>query len=261
MARKAVCSLVEDSPQLKFTTDNISEYLGKPLVKADTFISKLPIGVSLGLAYTPYGGDVLYVEAVKFKAGSGKGYLKLTGQLGDVMKESASTVLSYLSANCDAYNFDRQDIESNNIHIHFSGRSRSKRWPVCWCSLLSCLAGLFSDKPLNKNIAMTGEITLRGDVLPVGGIREKVMAAHRAGVYKVIIPASNWFDLDDVPGKVLEKMEFYPISRMDEALNIFGVARQAFDKKINSRKFRKSTDKLRVPLKKWQPSRIENFLT
>ena len=257
LARKSVCKLVADEDALQVSVDNLSEFLGKPLFKADEHISKLNPGVAIGLAYTAHGGEILHVEAVAHE--SEKGSVKLTGQLGDVMKESASAVMSYILANAELFGLSLQEVEKQNIHIHFPEGAIPKDGPSAGVALLSCLISLFKNKAIVKNLAMTGEITLRGDVLPIGGVREKAMAAHRSGIDRVIIPAANWFDLDDIPAKLRPKMKFYPVSKMIEVLRITGLINDGIDPPI-ARTFVKKDDKVRIPLRRWQPERINEII-
>lgn len=262
LARKAVCSIVSEEKPLSIQSDNLSIFLGKPLVRSDQHISKLVPGVALGLAYTPYGGDVLHVEAIKSVVKSGsKGVLKLTGQLGDVMKESASAVISYVLSHANSIGISPELVEKSNIHIHFPEGATPKDGPSAGVALLVCLVGLFKGKALPKKLAMTGEITLRGEVLAVGGIKEKVMAAHRLGIDKVMIPASNWFDLDEVPARITEKMTFYPLVKMIDALTVAGLVEQKDDSRSPvPRRYRRTDGPTQIPLRKWQPQRIDQFL-
>jgi len=260
LARKQVKHLLENNHNLKqLDTENLSEWLGKPIVMADAPVKKLVPGVSIGLAYTPFGGDILYVESLRhpFKGGG----LKLTGRLGEVMKESASAVLTWLGAYSQELGINLADIEDSKFHIHFPEGAIPKDGPSAGVALLCALASLLLNKSMPTGIAMTGEITLRGDVLPVGGIKEKVLAAHRAGITKVMIPAANWFDLDDLPESVLEKLSILPLVRMGDALAACGlVGAMKIDRIPSFRKYVKTSEKVRIPLKDWQPERISEWI-
>ena len=170
-------------------------------------------GVSIGMVWTSVGGELLYVEASKY---SGKGKLLLTGQLGEVIKESAQTALSWLRANAFAYKLTSSPqqnlLEELDIHIHFPAGAVKKDGPSAGVTILSAVLSLLTDKKVRSDTAMTGEITLRGLVLPVGGIKEKVLAAHRAGVRRVVLPHRNKKDLVDIPEKVKKEMQFVFVS-------------------------------------------------
>ncbi len=259
IARKQVRHLLDNKGEVReLTSENLSEWLGKPLVMADAPVQKLVPGVSIGLAYTPFGGDILYVETIRhpFKGGG----LKLTGRLGDVMKESASAVLTWLGAHSDELGINLSEIEESKFHIHFPEGGIPKDGPSAGVALLCALTSLLLNKSMPTGLAMTGEITLRGDVLPVGGIKEKVLGAHRAGVYRIMLPAANWFDLDGLPESVLEKMSFVPLVRMSDALAVAGLTGGM---KIGHlpvfRKYIKTSQKVRIPLKDWHPERISEW--
>lgn len=258
LARKAVCNIVENKPTKKITTDNLSQLLGKPLVGAETSIGQLTPGVALGLAYTSYGGDVLHVESTSYPPSTKSGSMKLTGSLGDVMKESASVVMSFIMSKSEFIGLDREKIEKLNIHVHFPEGAVPKDGPSAGVALLNSIVSLLSGKKLSKNLAMTGEITLRGDILPVGGIREKIMGAHKAGVDKVIIPAANWYDLDDVPRNIISKMQIFPLTKMEDALAVAGLLPNK--KEIEPRFYLKREEIVKIPLKKWRSKNIEEYI-
>jgi ATP-dependent Lon protease len=172
-------------------------------------------GVATGLAWTAAGGDILFIEATKM---SGKGSLTLTGQLGDVMKESAQAALSYLRSKSDTLGIPANFLEKTDIHIHFPAGSIPKDGPSAGVTILTALVSLLAGIRVRSDVAMTGEVTLRGLVLPVGGIKEKVLAAHRAGIKRVIIPARNEKDLVDVPEQARNEMEFVFAAHMDDVL-------------------------------------------
>jgi ATP-dependent Lon protease len=172
-------------------------------------------GVATGLAWTPVGGAILFVEATKMP---GKGKITLTGQLGDVMKESASAALSYVRANADRFGIPRNFVENSDIHIHVPAGAMPKDGPSAGVTMLSALVSLLTGVRVRHDVAMTGEITLRGRVLPIGGLKEKVLAAHRAGIKRVIVPERNRADLEEVPEEIKKTLEFVFASKMDEVI-------------------------------------------
>jgi ATP-dependent Lon protease len=172
-------------------------------------------GVATGLAWTAAGGDILFIEATRM---AGKGSLTLTGQLGDVMKESAQAALSYLRAKADNLGIAANFLERTDLHIHFPAGGIPKDGPSAGVTILTALVSLLTGIRARSNVAMTGEITLRGLVLPVGGIKEKVLAAHRAGIKRVILPTRNEKDLIDVPEQARKEMEFVFATHMDDVL-------------------------------------------
>ncbi|HEX9306991.1 MAG TPA: endopeptidase La, partial [Anaeromyxobacter sp.] len=172
-------------------------------------------GVATGLAWTAAGGDILFIEATKM---AGKGSLTLTGQLGDVMKESAQAALSYLRSKSDNLGIASNFLEKTDIHLHFPAGSIPKDGPSAGVTILTALVSLLTGIRVRSDVAMTGEVTLRGLVLPVGGIKEKVLAAHRAGIKRVIIPARNEKDLVDVPAQARKELEFVFAGHMDDVL-------------------------------------------
>jgi ATP-dependent Lon protease len=172
-------------------------------------------GVATGLAWTAAGGDILFIEATKM---AGKGSMTLTGQLGDVMKESAQAALSYLRSKSDTLGIASNFLERTDIHIHFPAGSIPKDGPSAGVTILTALVSLLTGIRVRSDVAMTGEVTLRGLVLPVGGIKEKVLAAHRAGIKRVIMPARNEKDLVDVPEQARKELDFVFAAHMDEVL-------------------------------------------
>jgi ATP-dependent Lon protease len=171
----------------------------------------------MGLAWTPAGGDVLFIEATAMK---GKGGLTLTGQLGDVMKESSTAALSFIRANAEALGIAKDFFEGMDIHIHVPSGATPKDGPSAGVTMLTALTSLLMNRTVKKDLAMTGEITLRGLVLPIGGVKEKVLAAHRAGVKTIILPKWNRKDLEDVPVKVRKEITFHFVDEMMEVLRI-----------------------------------------
>ena len=174
-------------------------------------------GVVMGLAWTQTGGDILFMEATGMK---GRGNLTLTGQLGDVMKESASAALSYIRSNAGQLGIDENYFETHDIHVHVPAGAVPKDGPSAGVTLLTAITSLLTNTTTSKDLAMTGEITLRGQVMPVGGIKEKVLAAHRAGIKTIILPKFNEKDMEDVPENVREEISFHFVEKMRDVLNI-----------------------------------------
>jgi len=191
--------------------------LGQPKFYSEVAERTSQAGVATGLAWTPVGGDILFVEATKMP---GKKSLMLTGQLGDVMKESAQAALSFIRANAEELKIDPDFFEKYDIHVHVPAGAIPKDGPSAGVTILTALISLLTDRPVRPDVAMTGEITLRGLVLPVGGIKEKVLAAHRAGIQTVILPEKNRKDLEEVPQKIRKEMRFHLIKRMEEVARL-----------------------------------------
>lgn len=223
LGRKVVSSLVHKKSiagPLKITRSNLIEQLGPPKFLDEPKDRSLMPGVSIGLAYTSVGGDILYIESRKVTSTSGKGRLLLTGSLGKVMQESAQTCLSFILAHADELGLSQKEIEESDIHLHFPDGATPKDGPSAGNAILTALVSLLKDKKVESSFAMTGEITLRGQVLPVGGIKEKLLAAHRYGKRKIIIPWNNWLDLDDLPKEVTKDLSIYPVKDMMDVLKI-----------------------------------------
>lgn len=213
---KKVVNDVNEKPAL--SPDDIVTILGPKKVDLDDILDENPeAGVAVGLAWTSVGGDILFIESSLSK---GKGKLTLTGNLGDVMKESATTALSYLRAHCETLNIDPNVFDETDIHIHVPAGSIPKDGPSAGITMLSALASAFTKRPLHKNFAMTGEITLRGKVLPVGGIKEKVLAAKRAGVTDIIMCLDNQKDVLEINPNYIKGVRFHYVKRMNEVLNL-----------------------------------------
>jgi len=201
--------------RVKLTEADVAQYLGPARFFRDAALDHPEPGVATGLAWTPAGGDILFIEALRMP---GKGNLKLTGQLGDVMKESASAALSYIRARAPFLDIEEDFFDKSDLHIHVPAGAIPKDGPSAGVAMLCSLVSLLSGRPVKKGLAMTGEITLRGHVLPVGGIKNKVLAAHRAGIREVIIPAQNTVDLEEIPESIRGKLIFHPVERLDEAM-------------------------------------------
>lgn len=208
---------VED-PTLEEVVINKSDletYLGKDMFKYQLAEVNPQIGLVNGLAWTAVGGVTLEVEVNVLK---GKGEIVLTGKLGDVMKESAKTGISYIRSIVDKFDIDPEFYKTNDIHIHIPEGAVPKDGPSAGITMALAVISALTKRPVPGNIAMTGEITLRGRVLAVGGVKEKLLAAHRAGITKVLIPKECEADLDEIPENVKEKMEFVLVEHMDEVL-------------------------------------------
>jgi ATP-dependent Lon protease len=204
----------------KITANLLSRYLGPERYYSEIAERTSRPGVATGLAWTPVGGDILFIEASKMK---GKGDLNLTGKLGEVMKESATAARSYLRSNSDKFKIDPDFYQKYDVHIHVPAGAVPKDGPSAGITIFIALYSLFSDKCVKDNLAMTGEITLRGMVLPVGGIKEKVLAARRAGIDTIIMPEKNRKDLEEIPNKNIKNLQFHFVNDIDEVIK-FAIA-------------------------------------
>jgi len=197
------------------TEDDVRSYLGPARFTNEVAERTEDPGVATGLAWTPVGGSILFVEATRMP---GKGKLTLTGQLGDVMKESAHAAVSYVRANADRLGIPRAFFDESDLHIHVPAGAMPKDGPSAGVTLLSAVVSLLTGIRVRGDVAMTGEITLRGRVLPIGGLKEKVLAAHRAGIKRIVAPERNRADLEEIPEEVRKELEFVWVSRMDQVL-------------------------------------------
>jgi len=219
VARKVAKEKVEAGRFRKknITEKTISKYLGKQKFIRDRAERMKRAGIAIGLAWTQVGGDILFIEATKMP---GEGKLQLTGQLGDVMKESAQAALSFIRSNSKELGIEERFDKSYDLHIHIPAGAVPKDGPSAGVTLLSSVVSVLSDRKVKNDLAMTGEITLRGSVLPVGGIKEKVIAAHRAGLKTIILPQQNEKDLDDIPSEIRNDLDFHFVKDMAEVLKI-----------------------------------------
>src|SRR5699024_10838863 len=206
----------EEKPPFTVGVNEVYDYLGKRKFFSDAAERTTVPGVATGLAWTPYGGDILFIEASVSK-GSGK--VRITGQLGDVMQESAMLAISYLKANSDQYGIPEEAFKYWDLHIHVPQGAVPKDGPSAGVSIFSAIASIFTRKKVRGTLAMTGEITLRGLVLPVGGIKEKVLAAKRAGIKKVLLPKKKEQDVDDIYSEVLGNLKWHYLKRIDPILD------------------------------------------
>jgi ATP-dependent Lon protease len=202
----------------KIHTDNLDKFLGRPKVFQDELLKRDQIGVATGLAWTPVGGDILFVEATAMR---GRGGLTLTGQLGEVMKESAQAALSYARSHAKEFGIPEDFFAKHDIHVHVPEGAIPKDGPSAGVTMATAMLSLLTGKAVHRKIAMTGEITLRGEVLPVGGIKEKVLAARRAKIDTVILPALNRRDLEDVNETIRKEMKFIFV---DDVKSVFKAA-------------------------------------
>ncbi len=195
----------------------VQEFLGKEIFDYSRKEKEDQIGVVTGLAYTEFGGDILPIEVNYF---AGKGNLIVTGSLGDVMKESASIAFDYVKANADLYNIDKELFSKIDLHIHVPEGAVPKDGPSAGITMTTAIVSALTKRPVKSSLAMTGEVTLRGNVLPIGGLKEKSISAHRSGIHTVIIPYDNQKDLDELPKLIQEEVKFIPVKNVKEVINI-----------------------------------------
>ncbi len=206
-----------DLKSVTITKEKVIDYLGAPRYLKEDRLEEDTVGVCTGLAWTQAGGQVLYVEALGMK---GKGGLTLTGQMGDVMKESATAALSYARAHAEQLGIEDNWFDTNNIHIHLPAGAVPKDGPSAGITMATAIIGLITQIPTRKDVAMTGEVTLTGRVLPIGGVKEKCLAAYNHGVKTVILPMANQKDISDIPDEIRNKMSFIFVEHLDEVLHI-----------------------------------------
>lgn len=217
LCRKTVLSIAKgEIEKMSITKKQVVKWIGKEKFEYGSKEKKDQVGVVTGLAYTSFGGDVLPVEVTTF---DGKGNLIVTGQLGDVMKESTSIALGYVKSNATKYQIDPKFFEKHDIHIHVPEGAVPKDGPSAGVTLTTALVSVLTSTPAKADLAMTGEVTLRGNVLPIGGLREKSMAAHRCGISTVVIPKMNVKDLDDLPQTVKDSIQFIPVETVDQVID------------------------------------------
>ena len=217
VARKVARRLAEGKREpIRITADNLAEYLGRPRFFDEVAERTTRPGVATGLAWTPVGGDVLFVEVTMMPSSEER--LVLTGMLGDVMRESAQAAVSYVWSNAEALDIDPKIFENRTIHVHVPAGAIPKDGPSAGVTIVTALASLATRRPVRSDLAMTGEITLRGKVLPVGGIKEKVLAAHRVGIREVILPRRNERDIEDIPEELRKQLRFVLVDDAEEVL-------------------------------------------
>ena len=219
LCRKVARKVVAEGKQCSegITAEKITEYLGVPRYRPQMAEEKNEVGIATGLAWTEAGGELLLTESTLMP---GKGRLTLTGKLGDVMQESAQAAMSYVRSRAAEFGIDKNFHRRTDVHVHVPEGAIPKDGPSAGITLATALVSNLSNIPTRRDVAMTGEITLRGKVLPIGGGKEKVLAAHRAGVKTIILPKDNEKDLADIPKAVLDVMELHLVEFMDEVLRI-----------------------------------------
>lgn len=218
VCRKIATQITEKKiTEAEVTSKNLNEYLGKPkFIELDEIVRRTSLpGVATGLAWTPVGGEVLFIESTQMPGS--RGY-QITGSLGNVMQESARAALSYVRSHAKQYGIDEDFFEKSDIHLHIPSGAQPKDGPSAGVTIVTSLISLLTKKPVRSDLAMTGEITLRGQVMPIGGLKEKVLAAHRAGLRTVILPKMNLQDLDDLPQEVRNKIDFIGVDTVDEVI-------------------------------------------
>ncbi len=216
--RKVARKIVEGKDgKITVNKDDVKEYLGAQKHFSEVAERMTKPGIAIGLAWTAVGGDILFIEATRMH---GKGELKLTGKLGDVMKESAQAAVSYVRSMADKWGIESEEFEKNDIHVHVPAGSIPKDGPSAGVTMLTAIVSLFTGRMVKNNLGMTGELTLRGNVLPVGGIKEKIVAAHRSGLRTIILPDRNQKDLEEVPDLVKEEMTFHFVKEMADMVDL-----------------------------------------
>jgi ATP-dependent Lon protease len=218
VCRKVARAVTEGrTEKTEITADKVIELLGPEKYFSEVAERTQEPGVAIGLAWTPNGGDILFIESTRM---SGKKGMTITGHLGDVMKESAQAALSYVRSRADRLGVPPDFFENCDLHIHVPAGAIPKDGPSAGITMASSLSSLLTGRPVRSHLAMTGEITLRGKVMPIGGVKEKVLAARRAGITTVILPKRNEKDLEDVPANVRQEMQFHFVETMDEVLDL-----------------------------------------
>jgi ATP-dependent Lon protease len=219
VSRKVARQLAEGTwkKKINVTENNLHLFLGPIKILKDERLSEPRVGVVTGLAWTAAGGDVLFVEALSMP---GKGLLQLTGQLGEVMKESGNAALSYLRSRSEAFGLKPEIFQKRDIHIHFPEGSIPKEGPSAGLAMATALLSMLSGIPVRNTVAMTGEIDLRGDALAIGGLKEKSLAALRLGIYDIIIPHANLKDLEEIDPKVRKRLRFHPVKHVEEVFEL-----------------------------------------
>ena len=218
LCRKVARNLGEETKYNPNLNDkSMVEYLGKAKFLQDIKERIDQPGIATGMAWTPVGGTILFIESTMMP---GKERIILTGQLGDVMKESASIALSYIHSNAKKYNIDPKVFTENDVHIHVPEGATPKDGPSAGVSMATSLFSLLTGRKARHDVAMTGELTLRGKVLPIGGVKEKILAAKQAGIFTIILPKQNQRDIDEIDPKIVAKMTFHYVSNVDEVFKV-----------------------------------------
>ncbi len=240
------------------TSTIVSKYLGPPQYRHGQIETEDQVGIVTGLAWTQFGGELLFVESVVMP---GKGEFNVTGKLGDVMKESAKAAISYVRSRSEQFNIDQKFYEKYDIHIHVPEGAIPKDGPSAGIAMCTSIISALTKLPVNRNVAMTGEITLRGRVLPIGGLKEKILAAHRGGIKQVLIPKDNEKDLKDIPLSVVKQMKIIPVENMDDvvAQSIIEIGgKKLFNQEYQLKE--KSIETLTEPVLENNPRHNENII-
>lgn len=218
MVRHAAKNIaMEEFYNIKINNKDIIEVLGGPKLERDKYENNNVAGVVTGLAWTRVGGDILFIESILSK---GKGNMTITGNLGKVMKESATIAMEYIKANADTFGIDTDVFDKYNVHIHVPEGATPKDGPSAGITMLTSLVSLFTQRKVKKSLAMTGEITLRGKVLPVGGIKEKILAAKRARIKEILLCEDNRRDIEEIKEDYLKGLTFHYVSDMSEVIDL-----------------------------------------
>ena len=218
MVRYAAKSIaMEEEYNVTVTNEDVEKILGPARLERDKYENNDVAGVVTGLAWTSVGGDILFIESILSK---GKGTMNITGNLGKVMKESATIAMEYIKSNAETYGIDPTVFDKYNVHIHVPEGATPKDGPSAGITMLTSLVSLFTQRKVKKSLAMTGEITLRGKVLPVGGIKEKILAAKRARIKEIILCADNKKDIEEIKEEYLKGLTFHYVTDMSEVIDI-----------------------------------------
>ncbi|MGH7270100.1 MAG: S16 family serine protease, partial [Polyangiaceae bacterium] len=217
VCRHVAMRIAEGETGLRLVADaeEIEKILGAPRYLPDLAERTSVPGVATGLAWTPSGGDILFIEATRMP---GHGEVMVTGNLKSVMSESAATAVSFVRSRAKELGLDPEFLKSTDLHLHVPKGGTPKDGPSAGVTMYSAVASLFLRCPVKRDVAMTGEITLRGSVLPVGGIKEKLLAAHRAGIHEILMPARNAPDLEEIPADIRDELKIHLVKRVDEVL-------------------------------------------
>jgi ATP-dependent Lon protease len=216
LARRVLREKIAKNSAIAISPETVGELLGKPRYRAQRREQEPEVGAASGLAWTQVGGELLVTEATLMR---GKGQVTLTGQLGDVMQESARAALTFVRSRAEVLGIDTEVFEKTDVHVHVPEGAIPKDGPSAGITMAATLVSAFTKIPVRVDVAMTGEITLRGHVLPVGGVKEKILAAYRAGIREIVMPEENEKDLEDILEDVREDMTFHFVKHMDEVLS------------------------------------------
>ena len=241
LARKSARRIAEgDGKRVRIGERSLEQFLGPERYTPESEAEDNLVGVATGMYYTPVGGDILFVET---SVTPGKGGLVLTGQLGDVMKESARAALTYAKNNAERFGIPQDVLDNHELHIHVPAGATPKEGPSAGVAIATSLISALTGVPVRKDVASTGEITLRGRVLPIGGLKEKILGAKRAGIKHIVFPEKNLSDLNDIPSHLRRSLEFHEVDDLDKALEVFMVGGlEALESRKKPKKSRKRKD-------------------